>query len=98
MPEAPSSASPARREGAVGERPAEHGRRGERRRGGERGAQAAGVSGRADRLDHREAARRPGPGRPDQQPGGGQRDEQQRIHQQGTLVSKYMTQKTLRPW
>ena len=54
--------------------------------GGERRRHPPGVTGRADRLDHREAARRPRARRPDQQGRGRQRD-QQRVHQQGTLVS-----------
>ena len=63
----------------------------------QRGRAAAGVPDGPDRLDHREAARRPGPGQPGEE-GGGSECELEAVHaQHGTLVWKYMTQKTLRP-
>jgi hypothetical protein len=63
----------------------------------ERRAAAAGVTGTPDRLDHREPAGRPRPGEADQQGGGRERQLQWLGGQHGTLVWKYMTQKTLRP-
>ena len=63
---------------------------GERRAGDDRRAHPLRVAVRRERVDHREPARRPGPGQAGDQRGGGERD------QHGTFVWKYMTQNTRR--
>ncbi len=66
-------------------------RAGRERRAGDRGhAQAPGVAVGRERVDHREAARRPGAGDPRQHRGEDERG------QHGTFVWKYMTQNTRR--
>ena len=65
---------------------------GEGRARDERGAAPAVVPGRPDRLDHREAARRPRPGE-----AGPEGADCERGRQHLTFVSKYWTQKTRRP-
>jgi len=96
-----------RRGRAAGERAergqaAERDRPAERRPGRERGAcrhrppPPARMAVGPERVDHREAARRPRAGQPGDEPGERQRDGGE-LHQHGTFVWKYMTQNTLRP-
>ncbi len=94
-PPAPLDQPAERREQAEGDHAARERPDRERDAGRDRRRPPAGVADRADRLDHREPARRPGAADAGEQ----RRDEQGELEpaQQGTLVWKYITQKTLRP-